>query len=73
MKDDDYLEDEIYNNSGVNFVIGERPDGDLLFIADKYPEQFNAMMKELTQWVKRYGIQERKSQLDELIDINDKT
>lgn len=64
LSEQEYLEDFIYNHSGVNFVVGEKPNEDLLFVSDVYPEQFNSMMKELTQFVmasrKAYGEQARE-------------
>lgn len=66
MTEEDYLEDEIFNNSGVNFQVGEDEREKIVFLQDKYPEEFGVMIKELTTFVKQYGDQrELQGRLEE--------
>lgn len=67
MTEEDYLEDEIFNNSGVNFQVGEDEREKIVFLQDKYPEEFGVMIKELTTFVKQYGDQrELQGRIDEI-------
>ena len=50
---DIYLEDELYNNSGINFTVGHDERENLVFIQDKYPDEFNEAMGSLTLYVQQ--------------------
>ena len=47
----DYLEDELFNNSGIDFVVGEDHREKLVFLHDAYPDEFDKAIKEVTLFV----------------------